>query len=444
MSVPDPLPIGLALQGGGSHGAFGWGALERLLEEPRLAIKAVSGTSAGAVNGFVLGLGWLDGGRAGAAAALAQFWEAVAAAQERLTLGLFDRTRFGLPPGDPGLDDNPLYLFADLVGRLLSPYELGLPDTHPLEHVFRQEPRLAALDRLDVTALVAAGGPRIWVTATDVTTGEAMLFGGDLLTRRQVLASACLPTLTRAVREGGRIYWDGGYSANPALKPLMRAEDVADLLIVQVNPRDRAAEPDTARAIINRINEVSFNSSLLWQTRGIERLNDIAVAIEALLDGLAEEPAIDAAVRRRVLERTRATLARHAALRRDLADRIGCPPLNLLLPRRLLAALADLAPDRAADVVMAPLRQMAVHMIDADAPGDRGIERFGASSKLNASRWFIEELREFGRARAAAWLRDTLPLILETRATGEVLSTFWHGGDRTAPPRRANPRLSER
>lgn len=442
MADPDrlPLPVGLALQGGGSHGAFGWGVLERLLEEPRLAIKAVSGTSAGAVNGFVLGFGWLDAGRAGAIAALARFWAAVAAAQERLTLGLFDRTRFGFPPGDPSLDDNPLYLFADLVSRLLSPYELRLPDTHPLEHVFRHEPRLASLERLDVAALVGRGGPRVWVTATDVTTGEAVLFGGDVLTRRQVLASACLPTLTRAVREGTRICWDGGYSANPALKPLMRANDVADLLIVQVNPRDRAEEPDTARAIINRINEVSFNSSLLWQTRGIERLNDIVVAIEALLDGLAAEPALDVAARQRVLARARETLERHAALRRALAERIGCPPLNLMLPQRLLTALADAAPQAAADVTMTPLRQVAVHMIDADAAGDGGIERFGASSKLNASRWFIEELREFGRARAQAWLRDTLPLILETRAAGEVLSTFWHGADRKAQPRPVAPK----
>lgn len=434
-----PLPFGLALQGGGSHGAFGWGVLDRLLEEPRLDIKAISGTSAGAVNAFVLGFGWLEGGRAGAKVALEQFWHAVAATQERLTCGLFDRTRLGLPPGDPGLDANPLFLFADLMGRLLSPYELGLPDEHPLEHVFRQDPRLMPLERLDLVTLVKRGGPRIWLTATDVTTGEAKQFGGEAVTRRQVLASACLPTMTRAIQDGGRIYWDGGYSANPSLKPLMRADGIHDVLIVQVNPRDRADEPDTAREIINRINEVSFNSSLLWQTRGIERLSDACIAIEAILESVNAK--LDEPTRSVVLKDVQERLDRHAAARRSLAGRMGRAPLNLLLPDALTAVLRATPPEGEAEADLTGMRPVAVHMIDADAPDDQGIERFNASSKLNASLWFVKELRRFGYERAESWLKETFPLLLETREQGDVLSTFWHEtGERPKSRRPTQPR----
>ncbi|MFO1070502.1 MAG: patatin-like phospholipase family protein [Geminicoccaceae bacterium] len=421
----ERLPVGLALQGGGSHGAFGWGVLEALLESEALDIRAISGTSAGAVNAFILGAGWAEGGRQGAIAALAAFWKAVAETQASLTFGLFDPTRLGLPPGDASLDANPLYVMAGLAGQFLSPYQVPGATRHPLELVFECDARFSGLHALDAEALAKAGGPSIHVTATDVVTGEAEVFGETAVTRTQVLASACLPSMSRAVHDGGRFFWDGGYSANPSLKPLMRADGVRDLLVVQVNPRDRAAEPWTAREIINRINEISFNSSLLWQTRGIERLNDAWIAVDALLEALASEPSVDAATRRRILSRVAAELRLHVAARERLARRMGRTPLSLLLPESLIEALAKAVP-AAAGLDTTHLRPIAVHMIDADAPGDRGIERYTASSKLNASTWFLEELRKLGRKRAEAWLAETLPLIRESRSRGEHLSTFWH------------------
>lgn len=418
----EPLPIGLALQGGGSHGAFGWGVLDALLDRDDVAIRAVSGTSAGAVNGFVLAHGWLQSGRAGAKAWLAQLWAAVAEAQARATFGLFDRRRWGLGGDDPSLDKNPFFRVGDLLSQLVSPYQLG-PGRHPLELVFAADPRFSGLVTVDAEAVARAGGPRVFVTATDVQTGQARVFGG-VITRPQVMASACLPHQTRAVRIDGRFYWDGGYAANPALQPLFEDAATRDVLIVQVNPVDKADEPDTAREIINRMNEIGFNSSLLWQTRGIERLNDLDRTVEALVAAVRAASGLDEGAKAALFAQVRQALAEHVAARNAVAAKVGRKPLDLLLPESLTAALGrDDAPPL--PLTERPLHRVAVHMIDADGPNDQGIERFGATSKLNASAWFLEELRAMGRAKAETWLKETLPIIRETRARGRVLSTFW-------------------
>lgn len=254
------LPINLALQGGGAHGALAWGVLDRLLEEPRLRITEISGASAGAMNAVVLAQGMEVGGRQGARDALSAFWKAVsrAARFSPIQRSYWDRVR-----GSFSLDASPGYLISETLSRIFSPYQLNPFDINPLRAVLKQAVDFDAVNRSQV---------RLHVTATNVRTGQPRIFSSGEITVEAVMASACLPLMYHAVEIDGEAYWDGGFSANPALTPLILDSKVVDVLIVQLNPLRREELPRTAREIINRMNEISFNTSLVKELRALSTL----------------------------------------------------------------------------------------------------------------------------------------------------------------------------
>jgi NTE family protein len=260
----NAIPIDLALQGGGSHGAFTWGVLDRLLEEADLRIVAISGTSAGAMNAAVLADGWTKGGAESARAALDNYWQRVAraAAFSPLQRSPLDRLM-----GRWTLDTAPAYIAMDLMSRMLSPYDLNPLGFNPLRDI------LAAsidFDRL------ARSPIKLFVTATNVRTGRGHIFRNPEITVDVLLASACLPTMFRAIEIDGDAYWDGGYAGNPTITPLVRESDAHDTILVQINPRERPDIPRSASDIINRLNEISFNSPLMKELRMIALLRQVA------------------------------------------------------------------------------------------------------------------------------------------------------------------------
>ncbi|MGC1353547.1 MAG: patatin-like phospholipase family protein [Xanthobacteraceae bacterium] len=260
----EPLLIDLALQGGGSHGAFTWGVLDRLLEEPWLHIAAISGTSAGAMNAAVLADGWTEGGAEGARAALDTYWQKVsrAAAFSPLQRSPLDRLM-----GRWTFDTSPVYVAMDLMSRLLSPYDLNPFDLNPLRAILAESIDFERLSRSPI---------KIFVTATNVRTGRGRIFRNAEITADVLLASACLPTMFRAVEIDGEPYWDGGYAGNPTITPLVRESDAHDTILVQINPRERPETPRSAADILNRINEISFNSPLMKELRMIALLRQVA------------------------------------------------------------------------------------------------------------------------------------------------------------------------
>jgi len=256
--------IDLALQGGGSHGAFTWGVLDRLLEEPWLAIAGISGTSAGAMNAAVLADGWATGGAAGAREALEKYWRSVsrAAAFSPMQRSPLDRLM-----GRWSLDNSPAYIFTDLMSRLLSPYDLNPTGFNPLRTILAESIDFERLARAPV---------KLFVTATRVRTGRGRIFRNAEITADVLLASACLPTMFRAVEIDGEPYWDGGYAGNPTITPLVRETEAHDTVLVQINPTERPEEPRTAAEILNRLNEISFNSPLAKELRMIALLRQVA------------------------------------------------------------------------------------------------------------------------------------------------------------------------
>jgi len=260
----NPVLIDLALQGGGSHGAFTWGVLDRLLEERRFTIEAVSGTSAGAMNAAVLADGWTAGGARGARDALEKYWRNVsrAAAFSPLQRSPLDRLL-----GRWSLDTSPAYVFADLMSRMLSPYDLNPLGLNPLRKIL--------VDNIDFERLARAP-IKLFVTATRVRTGRGRIFRNAEITADVLLASACLPTMFRAIEIEGESYWDGGYAGNPTITPLVRETNAHDSIIVQINPIERRDEPRSAAEILDRLNEISFNSPLAKELRMIALLRQVA------------------------------------------------------------------------------------------------------------------------------------------------------------------------
>jgi NTE family protein len=262
----EPVLIDLALQGGGSHGAFTWGVLDRLLEEPWLEIAAISGTSAGAMNAAVLADGFIEGGAKGARIALEKYWRRVskAAAYSPLQRSPLDRLM-----GRWSLDTSPAYLVMDLMTRMLSPYDVNPWGLNPLRTILTES---IDFDRL------ARSPIKLFVTATNVRTGRGRIFRNGQITADVLLASACLPTMFRAIEIDGDPYWDGGYAGNPTITPLIRESDAHDTILVQINPRERADTPRSATEILNRLNEISFNSPLMKELRMIAVLRNVADA----------------------------------------------------------------------------------------------------------------------------------------------------------------------
>ena len=251
-------PIVLALQGGGSHGAFTWGVLDRLLDDETLPIAGISGTSAGALNAAVLACGWVDGGRRGAQAALRAFWLDVAGQQSPWGGGCFSAPWRGMAAYN--LDTNPFYAWQQQFLRLFSPYQFNPLGSDPLRAVLA---RHVDGDRLRRSPIA------LFITATAVRTGQPRVFQRDDLDIDALLASACLPQLFRAVQIDGEPYWDGGYSGNPALWPLIYNTPSLDLVLVKINPLVRAGTPDTPEEIADRVNEITFNAALVGELRAI-------------------------------------------------------------------------------------------------------------------------------------------------------------------------------
>ncbi|MFZ2019716.1 MAG: patatin-like phospholipase family protein [Methyloceanibacter sp.] len=260
----EPVLVDLALQGGGAHGAFTWGVLDRLLEEPWLRIDGISGTSAGAMNAVVLADGLAKGGAGDARTALETFWRKVS---EAARLSPFQRTPLDVLVGRWTLDYSPAFVTLDLMSRLFSPYELNPGGANPLRDILAQT---VDFDR------VARAPVKLFVTATNVRTGRGRVFRNAAITPDVLLASACLPTMFQAIEIDGDSYWDGGYSGNPTITPLVRECTSKDTIIVQINPVERPGTPRTARDILNRLNEVSFNSVLLKELRMIALLRKVA------------------------------------------------------------------------------------------------------------------------------------------------------------------------
>lgn len=261
-------PVNLALQGGGSHGAFTWGVLDALLADGRLAIDGISGASAGAVNAVALASGWATGleqkrdPREAARASLAKIWHEIArlgalnSAQQKF----FNTLWGGLPP-----ELAPANIWASTLRGMFSPYQTNPLDINPLRGLLERE--------IDFEAIGRHGGPKVFVSATHVNTGKAEIFGGRKVTAQAVMASACLPMLFQAVEIDGKSYWDGGYSVNPAMTPLIDHCDSADIVLVQINPLKRDHTPQTPAEILDRVNELTFNASLLTQMRAIDFIN---------------------------------------------------------------------------------------------------------------------------------------------------------------------------
>lgn len=251
--------INLALQGGGAHGAFTWGVLDCLLEDERLAIEGISGTSAGAINAVMLMDGLARGGRPEARKRLAEFWRAASRdgnlpAMQR---GALDRLFSFFP-----VDGSPLQSWFEAWSHSLSPYDFNPLNINPLKELIERF--------VDFAVIRACRSPQLFVSATNVQTGRVRVFSGEEITSQVIMASACLPLLFRAVEIGGVPYWDGGYMGNPALFPFFRATETEDVLIVQINPIERRTTPTSSHEIMNRINEITFNSSLLGELRAIE------------------------------------------------------------------------------------------------------------------------------------------------------------------------------
>jgi NTE family protein len=262
-SANDPVLIDLALQGGGSHGAFTWGVLDRLLEEPRLRIAGISGTSAGAMNAAVLADGWTGGGAEGARAALDQFWRRVSRAA---VLSPLQRSPLDRLMGQWTLDTSPAYLAMDLMTRVFSPYDLNLLGLNPLRGILAE---IIDFERL------ARSPIKLFITATKVRTGRGRIFRNGEITPDVLLASACLPTMYQAIEIDGETYWDGGYAGNPTITPLVRETDADDTILVQINPTERPEPPRKAAEILNRLNEISFNSALAKELRMIALLRQV-------------------------------------------------------------------------------------------------------------------------------------------------------------------------
>lgn len=260
----DKRIINLALQGGGAHGAFTWGVLDRLLEDGRIELEGLSGTSAGAVNSALLAYGLQIGGIDGAREKLEEFWRAssqAGAVFSPVRSTPFD-AMFGAAFGGIGPMVSATYNAFDTLTRTVSPYEFNPFDINPLRDILNS--------CIDFTQLSMCNDVKLFINATNVKTGKARIFETKDITLDAVMASACLPYLYKAVEIDGEHYWDGGFAGNPAVYPFFYKCDSQDVMIVHINPMLRDIVPKTAPEIMNRINEISFNSSLIAELRAIK------------------------------------------------------------------------------------------------------------------------------------------------------------------------------
>ncbi|PVB59880.1 patatin-like phospholipase family protein [Labrenzia sp. 011] len=372
VSTGHEVPLNLALQGGGAHGAFTWGVLDRLLDEKSFRINAISGTSAGAMNGAALLSGLAEGGRTGAQRALESFWRDVSS---RGRLGRYNTATAQAVLGGLGIDIAMMRPLLETGMQMFSPYEFNPVGLNPLRNVIRNS--------IDISA-VARSPIAFFVTATHVTTGEARIFSNDEMSSEVLLASACLPTLFHAIEIDGEFYWDGGYSGNPSLMPLVHTPGASDLLLVQTSPTQRSTLPQNAREIAMREKEISFNTPLINELRLIAELQHHA--------------------RSRTLPRRSGVMPRLSVL--GASGRQGDP-----------AAPAD------------PIADLRLHRIISEEMNARS-----GHTKMNSAWQFLTDLREEGRQAADNFLKDH-GADLGQRSTLDLsnwLQCAGHTGVRTA------------
>jgi NTE family protein len=266
--------INLALQGGGAHGAFTWGVLDRLLDEKDLAFEGLSATSAGAMNAAAFAYGLAVDGREGARKSLAGYWKRVS---EAARLGPLQPSVIDRMLEDHKLSWSPIFSLIGFVTRMLSPSQFNPANYNPLREVVEQSIDFSVLQRPDCPV-------KLFLSATNVRTGKVKIFAGNEISVDAVMASACLPTMFHAVEIDGEAYWDGGYMGNPAIFPLIYNCESADIVIVHINPLFRNEVPRSADDILNRINEISFNSSLMREMRAVSYVTGL-VTQKRVLDG---------------------------------------------------------------------------------------------------------------------------------------------------------------
>ncbi len=255
--------INLAIQGGGAHGAYAWGVIDQLLEDGRIKIEGISATSAGSMNAVVTAYGTMTGGRGGARAALYNFWKKISDAGTvysplKQTPWEYFQSHWS---GNWNMDHSAAYQMFDTLTRMFSPYQFNPTNFNPLRQVLEESVDFDELERCQTT--------KLFLSTTNVRTGKVRVFRTEEITSDVVMASACLPMLFQAVKIGDDYYWDGGYMGNPALFPLFYHTQSRDLLVVHINPIEREELPKTAADIMNRLNEITFNASLLKEMRAI-------------------------------------------------------------------------------------------------------------------------------------------------------------------------------
>lgn len=251
--------INLALQGGGAHGAFTWGVLNRLLDDERLDVEGIVGTSAGAVNAAILAYGLEAGGPRKAQELLTRFWKSNS---ENCYCSPFQQTVFDKILGSKGsIEFSPTWQMFDILSRMFSPYQWNPNQTNVFKDIIEE--------LIDFSLLQNSRNVKLFICATNVLTGRLKVFENREITPEMILASACLPFLYQAPEINGEYYWDGGYMGNPPIFPVIYNTDCQDVLIVQINPINISQVPKTANAIFDRINTLSFNSSLMREMRAI-------------------------------------------------------------------------------------------------------------------------------------------------------------------------------
>jgi len=256
--------VNLALQGGGSHGAFTWGVLDHLLADGRLEITGISGASAGALNAVMVADGLSRGGPEEARKRLAAFWRATSTGGDLppIQRAITDRM-FSLMP----FAATPIQSWFEAMARYFSPYELNPLNINPLSDLIERF--------VDFEAIRSNTDLALYISATNVHTGRLRIFANEKITSDVVMASAALPFMFRAVEIDGVPYWDGGYMGNPAIFPFLHATDAEDVLVVQINPVSRDTTPKTSGEIINRLNEITFNSALISELRTMDFVNQL-------------------------------------------------------------------------------------------------------------------------------------------------------------------------
>lgn len=259
MTTQKTYTVNLALQGGGSHGAYTWGVLDRLLDEEDLIIEGISGTSAGAMNAAVLANGYMKDGRAGAKQALGDFWWQISGLGK--VFSPFKSSALQNSHQNWNLDWSLSYNAFELMSHVLSPYQTNPLNMNPLRWILEKS--------IDVKLIQSCHAIKLFIAATAVQTGQVRIFKHHEITTDVLLASACIPTLFQAVMINDEPYWDGGYMGNPVIWPLTYYTKSSDIILVQINPLFRKEVPSHSYEIMNRLNEITFNSSLIAEMRAI-------------------------------------------------------------------------------------------------------------------------------------------------------------------------------